>query len=268
MIKLFKTVWYIITGRLNKLAEVWGTNPYAISAEYDSVAKKQQETGSQLADAVAQIMVQQESKKVAYEQVVTKLEKQQRLVTGALSKLQNYVEAQKKLGKTQEEITASQTYRDLSKYYSDFKSTLKEQETHKSELEKDLERLNGEVSKYEGKLKEVNREIKKIKDEKGSAIAAILSAEAEKKINNALANIGNDDSSSKLAELRGRVAKAKAEASLSSRLSGADVATQEAEFLAEAERSEQDSELTSMLFGSPTSDVEKDVAEKVTVPAE
>jgi RNAse (barnase) inhibitor barstar len=267
MFKLLKTIWYVITGRLNKLSEVWGANPYAISAEYDSVVKDKQTLGNGLADAVGQIMMQQEKKKLAFTQAVEKIEKQSRLVTGALSKLKAYVAEQQKLGKSEEEITASSKYTELSRFYKDFSSTLKEQDNLKNELEKDLERLTGEVSKHEMKLKEINRDIKKVKDEKGEAIATILSAEAEKKINNAISNIGNDTTSNKLGELRDRVNKAKADAALSSRLSGADVANQEAEFLAAAESSDNDSELKGLLFGISETETEK-TSEKVTVPAE
>lgn len=267
MIRLIKTIWYIVTGRLNKIADVWGTSPYAISAEYDSVVKEKQTLGNSLADAVGLVMVQQEQKKLALQQIVEKIEKHSRLVAGSLTKMKTYVAEQQKLGKTQEEITASPKYLELAKFYKDFNSTLEEQVSHKNEIEKDLDRITGELSKHESKLKEINRDIKKVKDEKGSAIATIISSEAEKKINNAISNIGDDKTSNKLNELRDRVSKAKADAALSSKLSGADVANQEAEFLAAADNSIADSDLQNMLFGSPEAS-EKNEEKPVPVAVE
>lgn len=266
--RLFKVALYGVTFQFNKAADAWGSSAGVVSAEFDEIIGEKQKRAKQFMDAVAQLMTQEEKKKQKMKATVEKLEKSERLVAGAKNKLKKHVSKLKERGLGKEAIEADAEYKRLLGFHSDFKSTLEEQTALKNELEDDLQELISTVKGHKTNLETISRELQKLKEEKGEAVAQIISSGFEKQLADSLISIGEDKTSEKLSGLRDRVSKSKAAAKLSRDISGMSAGNQEAEFLSEA-GSVADDELSDFLFGGDEEEVsESKTSEKAEVATE
>lgn len=266
MIRLIKAMFYVLTGRLRKAAEALSQNEYAMSAEYDEVIKEKQERGQRLANAVGTLIAQEESKKSQMEALEKEIDKHETLVRGAVAKLQAYVKEQQGKGVSQEDIKSSGEYKRLMTHHNNFKSTLDEKNKRMDELETSAKDLESQIADHETQLKVINQEIGKIRDEKGEAIADVVSAQAEKEIADALTNIGQDTSGDRLRELRERRSKVKADAKLARKMSGATDVAVDQEFMNAAGAAEMDSELDNLLFGGDSDNKDSSKEDRETAP--
>ena len=266
--RFFKTIGYILSGRLNQISDIWASNVEVMKEEYDEVIREKGKLANKYKSAVATLMTQEEKKKAKAEETEKKIQKTEKMLAGATNKLQSRVTTLKKDGLTEEGIKQDDEYKRFFSAYKDFKSTLKEQEELLSELEEDIEELAGQVTQYETELKDMNREMTKLIEEKGEAVADVLSAQVQEQIADTLTSIGKDKTGDQLANLRDRRLKAKADAKLSQKISGATTKSQENEFLSAVDDS--DEELDSLLFGNKeeSSDSEKKTTESEAVASE
>ena len=97
----------------------------------------------------------------------------------------------------------------------------------------------------------MHREMQELLDERERSVADVAMARETRAANEAVAGIANDGTADGLQRLRETVSQAKAEAKVTSRLAGTDVALQESEFLEMAGSMEAESEFMDDIFGEP-----------------
>ena len=100
---------------------------------------------------------------------------------------------------------------------------------------------------HKTQLESLLRDLEKIKQEKHSTVAELMTAKEEKEIADMISGISKDRTSEELQELRDIRDQAKATARISREMAGTDVARSEAEFLEYATRSEADNEFDKLI---------------------
>ena len=91
------------------------------------------------------------------------------------------------------------------------------------------------------------RDLEKIKQEKHSTVAELITAKEEKEIADMISGISQDRTSEELQELRDIRDQAKATARVSREMAGTDVARSEAEFLDYATKHAADNEFDALI---------------------
>ena len=103
------------------------------------------------------------------------------------------------------------------------------------------------IAGHKTQLQTLLREIEKIKEEKHSTVAEILTAKEEREIADMLTGISKDRTHEELQELRDVRDQAKATARVSREMAGVDAKRSESEFLEYAAAGESDSEFDKLI---------------------
>jgi phage shock protein A len=252
--KLFKTIGYVLTGRLNQISEVWGQNPMVIKERYEKVITDKQKTFTQYKSAVAKIAAEKKNKESKLKSTDEKIKTSEQMKNGCMQMIKKLVAQLQAEGLDQAAIEANTEYSDLSGSFSDIKSTLAEQLEMKTELERDIENFGEQVDQNLLSMKQINKDIDKLKDEANAAVASVASSKVQREIADSLTNISSSDNSEELAALRNTVNVVKSETELSKEISGMSGESNKQQFL-QAAKGVNDDELNS-LFASPATESE------------
>lgn len=242
--KLFKTFYYVITGRVDRVRKVWAKSPDAIKANYDAVVEKKVQRYQEMKSAVAAMVAEEEKKKDALNTVTAEIVRLEALRSGALAKGKKIADS---YNGDVEKARTDADYLTCMTAYKDFGSTLAEKQTRAKELEEGVKGLVTSVNSYRADLNGLLREIDKLKVEKHEAVADIISAEESRKINDMFSGVSDDTTSQELAELREQRTQAKASARISRELGGADNRRAEEDFLSYSANTEAQDEFDKLI---------------------
>lgn len=264
IVRWFKAIGYLLTGRIDSARRVIDTNPHVVRAKYDQIVSDRVNQIHIYKQAVAGLIAQEENKVAKIKRLTEEVTQLERLKAGALAKAKQTVAKLQSDGKAMEEIHASEDYKKCLAAYNDFTSTLAEKQAHIAELEKDVAGYQKTIGEHKVQLQQLLRDVEKIKAESVDAVADVITAKQEKEIADTLSGIGKDGTAEELQRLRQMRQEIRAEARISKELAGTDTRAQEAEFLEYARRSAASDEFDS-LIGLAGKTEAKPMAEK---PAE
>lgn len=250
--RLFKAIWYLITGRIDKARMALEENPGVISAKYDDVIREKTDRIHRFKDAVAGLIQLQEADKIKLVDLTREITRLSDLQRGAT------IRAQKVASKYNDDKAAAQADPEFQKCmaaFRDFTSTLAEKEKRVRDLETAIGQRGTEIGKFKISLESELRNLDHIKQEKHETIADVISAKEQLEISNLLSGISQDSTGLKLQELRDVRNKVKAQAKVGSELSGLDSKQAEADFLADLETSTASTEFDLLVFGSKNTEV-------------
>ena len=228
-------------------AESIENDPGVISMQYEDVIGDKKKRLNRLVDAVAGVAAQQESRKMALEQVTTQIEELEEEMNGALVMLNERAQLLKSQNKTVEEIESDYKYREIAAAYQDLASTIEEKRKRAEDLEGEITRTGQVMSGYRVDLVDLQRELEKLKQEKHEAVADIISAREMENVNKVLAGIGEDTTSEQLVRLRDRRAQAVARRNVAQDLAGTSAKRQRAELRTAAQRAATMTKLRSLV---------------------
>jgi len=241
--KLFRTIGYLLTGRIDRVRQVWGKNPDVIAATYDKVVTDKRARLNQYKNAVGGMIANEERKKLALKTLTDEVVRLDKLKSGALAKAKQIV------AKYTDPLDAKNDpeYIKCQAANRDFSSTLDEKNARISELETDIGVLEKDVAGHKTQIESLMRDLEKVKNEKYETISDIVSAEEKRKVADMFSGISEDKTDQELAEMRELRTRAKADARMSGELAGLDSKRSEEEFLAYATENVVDDEFDKLL---------------------
>ncbi len=245
--KFFKSVWYLITGKVDSASADIRKSPHVIQATYDNVVREKMQRISQYKDAVAAMIAQEEKKRSRVAQLTEEVTRLEQLKTGAAAKAKSVVDRLKASGATMEQIKTNEDYMKCLAAFNDFSTSLKEKEAHIAELEEDIKELNESIAGHKVQLQNLLREIDKLKEEASATVADMITAREEEEINNILAGISEETHARELQEMREMRQQQKARAKVAREMAGTDTQLLENEFMEYARSSTASTEFDRLI---------------------
>ena len=252
--RLFKSIWYMLTGRAHELSDKIMENPEAVRGAYEDIIKDKKENIQRYKGAVGQLMALLKQKQVSVQELTQEITRLEDLKKGALAKAKQVANDLQSQGVSPEEIKIDVDYTKCVAAYNDFSSTLTEKEARIVELEEDIQRAQQDIDGHKVQLETLTRDLKKIQEEQSEAVADLISARETEEIADMLSGISKDGTNQELVRMREVRQKAKSRAEISQELAGTDANSQENEFLEAARSSETSDEFDALIFGAEQSD--------------
>lgn len=247
MLRYFKALWYMVTGRFSAAAESLQANKHVMAATYDASIRKGADRFNTVKNAVAELMGIEQTRLQEIKSLTANAETKQKIQAGAKVAMQRRINQLRKEGKGKEECQMDAEFIKHSSAYKDASSTLAQLEERIDEKEIDLRERQHQVAKFKTELQEMQRAQQALKEEKSEAVADVAVAQQMEAVNSVLAGISSDSTDKDLQAAREARKRAKAKASITAELSGNDAKLAENEYLAEAAGSVADSELDGLL---------------------
>ena len=245
--RFFRSIGYLLTGKVDDAGTGLRQNPQVIRAQYDRIINEKKQRIDHYKDAVARMIAQEESKLARIKDLSEEIRRLEQLKDGAAAKAKSVVERLKSEGKGMDAIKADPDYQKCLAAFNDFSSSLEEKEKHVAELEADVKEIQGTVNHHKVQLQGLLREIDKLKGESSATVADVITAREEQQINDMLAGVSTDRTGRELEELREMRQRAKAGARVSREMAGTDTKVQEQEFLEYATKSQSANEFDRLI---------------------
>jgi len=243
----FKTVWYLMSGRIDSAREELDKDPHVVRAKYEDIIREKKARIHQYKDAVAALMAQQETKISKVKVLTEEVGQLEQLKSGAAAKAKQIVAKLQEKGLTLEQIKLDGDYKQCLSAFNDFASTLSEKSNRIAELESDIEEYGATIDSHKIQLQQLQREIEKLKSEAADAVADIISSRESEQLADLLSGISKDSTQKELEDLRSLRQKVKSQAKISGELAGTDTRVQEAEFLKFAEEHAANDEFEALI---------------------
>lgn len=263
--RYLRAIGYLITGRIDDARRTISTNPAVVQATYDRVIEEKTKRIHQYKEAVGAMIAQEEKKKSQLKHLSEDVDRLRKLRDGAAAMARKVVERHQ--GNT-EAVKNDPEYLKCQAAFKDFSSTLAEKEAHCAELEDDIAEFEKNIAGHKTQLQALLRDIEKVKEEKHSTVAEMLTAKEEREIADMLSGISQDRTNEELQEMRELRDQAKATARVSREMAGVDAKRSEEEFLEYATTSESDSEFDALigLASQESSESTSESASRTQIP--
>jgi len=261
MMRYFKALWYMITGRFTAAAEALQSNKFVMQATYDKSIEKGADRFITVKNAVAELMSIEQTRLQEIKELQAREEKLERVKTGSLAAMKRTQQELLKSGKSKEQILSDSEFVRHQAAYKDASSKLEEVAARCDEKEADLEERRAQIATYKAELQNMQRQQAALREEKSEAVADVAIAQQMDSINSVLSGISEDNTDKDLAAARAARKKAKAKAAITTELAGNDARLTENEYLDLAAGSEVDAELDGLLnWGEEKADSKLDDA--------
>ena len=143
--RLFKSIWYMLTGRAHEMSDKIMENPEAVRGAYEDIIKDKKENIQRYKGAVGQLMALLKQKQVSVQELTQEITRLEDLKKGALAKAKQVANDLQSQGVSPEEIKTDVDYTKCVAAYNDFSSTLTEKEARIGELEEDIQRAQQDI---------------------------------------------------------------------------------------------------------------------------
>ena len=242
--RYFRALGYLLVGKVDRARQTLNTNPDVVRATFDRIIQEKKKRIHQYKDAVGAMIAQEEKKKSSLKKLTEEVTKLQKLRDGAAAMARKVVERH---NGDSEAVRNDPEYAKCQAAFKDFSNTLTEKEERCAALEADINEITGNVSSHKVQLEGLLRDLEKIKAEKHTTVAEMMTAKEEKEIADMITGISNDRTNEELQELRDIRDNAKATARISREVAGTDAAKSEAEFLEYASKSVANDEFDQLI---------------------
>ena len=252
--RLFKAIWYTLTGRSHELSDRMMENPEAIRGAYEKIITDKKANVQRYKSSISQLMALVKRKERTVQNLTDDVDRLERLKVGALAKAKRIAEDLQKQGQAQEVIKQNPEYARCVDAYNDFNSTLEEKNARIQELEADIENAQEDINSHMAQISALHRDLDKIKQEQAEAVADLITAREQEQIADMLSGISTDGTSAELARMRDVRQNAKSRANVAQELAGTDSHTEEEKYLAAARESSATDEFDELIFGAQQTD--------------
>ncbi|MBI4434898.1 hypothetical protein HY635_03750 [Candidatus Uhrbacteria bacterium] len=245
--RFFRALFYYISGQF-----IWGAkslekDPHVIEARYDSVLGKLHRRLVAAKDAVGGIVAQRERRKGDLEKLIGQETELQETLEGAEALAAERMKELRKAGKPDEEILADADYKSYSAAYADAESSLAAVRADIDRVKEDIAQLSRQADDYLIQLRQMQREIQEVERKKHVTIADVSMSTQVQELQDALSGIQSSGVAKELASLDELRLKARADAEVSRKVSGADVKLEAAKLRAAAHQARAGSKLAAKL---------------------
>ncbi len=249
--RFFRACGYVLTGRMDKLANKVSANPAAVRATYGNIIRDKVAAIQDYKSAVATLIAQEKKKLATIKRLGEELLRQQRIKAGAGAKAKEIAAQLAAEGIPSDRVPHDERFMQCKAAFNDASSTVSEKEARIADLEGDVKEYQKRIKKHKVQLTSLQRDIEKIRDEQADAVADIITATEEKEMNDALSGVALGGTGEELQRMRDLREQLKAEAQVSSELAGTDTRHLEAEFEEFARASESNDEFDAMVNLKP-----------------
>ena len=245
--RFFRALFYYVSGQF-----IWGAkslerNPHVIEARYDSVIGKYRQRLAVVKDAVGGIVALREQRKMDLERLGEQQKELQETLEGAEALAADRAKKLKAQGKTDAEVQDDAEFKQYSSAYADAESSLQGVVASIDRVQRDIEKYEQQASDHVIQLQQMQREGKRIEGEKYETLVDVSMATQEREINDMVSGFATDGTAKELQSLRELRTKARGDAEVSRRLSGADANLQAAKLRAAAQSARAGSRLAAKL---------------------
>ena len=252
--RLFKAIWYTLTGRAHESADRMMENPEAVRGAYEDIIRDKKGTIQRYKQAIGQLIALVEQKNSTVKSLTDEVDRLEELKTGAIAKAQQTAAALQDEGLAQEEVKQHAEYTRCVTAYQEFNSSLQEKTGRITELENEIEGAQADIESHKIQITSLHRDLEKIKSEQSEAVADLITAKEQEEIADMLSGISTDGTSAELTRMREIREKAKARSTVAQELAGTDSKNEEEEFLTAARSTNASSEFDTLIFGAQQTD--------------
>lgn len=262
--RYFGAFFALLSGGIDGARRKLNENPNVIAATFDDIRDQQIASVKSMSDAVAEMIAAKERKVVKVATLTERCADNSEMRDGALAMIDELkgqfdLSTEKGISSlkgTEDYQEAAGAFESLSKEINDDESTLEELELAIAEDEKQLANRLSQL----GTMKD---EIEKIKSEKQETIADVESAKQERRINDMINGISQNDSGERLQEMRDLRNKMKAQVVVGRKLAGTESASRKDKFKKFANKRKAATEFDNLLgIGKETSSKEEPTKEQ------
>lgn len=246
MFRWLKAMYYYVTFQFTKAADSLSSNPAVMSANYDSIIADKKNNVKSYKDAIARLISQKTKKEERLASLSESIDKMEKLMAGAKAKASKVAAAH---NGDREAAQNDPEFQRCMTAYKDFSSTCAAKREEADTIEEELQGLGETIESHKNGIQTMMREVENIQQEKGEAVADVISATEEAEIADMLSGVSTDSANEELAKLRELRRDAKSRATVSRETAGLDTKNQEADFLEELSTSQANDEFMDDIFG-------------------
>jgi|GEM_PF-2456459 len=245
--RFFRVLFYWVSGQFIWGAKALERDPHVIEARFDAAIGKYRERLAVVKDAVGGIVALREQRKMDLDRLKKQQTEFQETLEGAEALAADVAKKLKKAGKTDDEVQQDPDFTQYSAAYADAESSLQG-------VNESIERISRDIATYEQqandhviRLQQMQREMKQIEGEKYETLVDVAMSSQEKEINDMVSGFATDGTAKDLQDLRELRMKARGDAEVARKLSGADAQVQGAKLRAAAHATRAGNKLAAKL---------------------
>ncbi len=261
MKRLFYAMYYWTIGWAIGAAKPIERSPRVIEARFDSMLERYRSRLGVVKDAVGGIVALREQRKMDLERLLAQQAELRETMEGAEALAADAAAKLKRTGKTDVEIQEDAEFKQYSAAYADAESSLQGVDASIERIRRDIENYEKQASDHILKLQEMQREMKTIEGEKYETLVDVSISRQEQELNDMVSGFATDGIAKERQELRDIRTKARGDAEVSRRLSGADTSLQAAKLRAAAHQARAGNKLAAKLgLGAKTAEAQATAA--------
>ncbi|MCD4779070.1 MAG: hypothetical protein K8S27_00765 [Candidatus Omnitrophica bacterium] len=230
--KLFRTIGYALTGRINQISEIWGEDPHVIGEKYNRIIDEKKARYQTITRAVSRLMTSLDKKKQQLKDYQENAQNKEKLLKGAKIAGQRLARELKSQGLTIDDIKNNNKIKEYASKSTDAKSSLELLKSDVARLEEEIDSDTKELKTFERDIKQMQRDFENIRQERNRAMAKVASANERKELYEMKSGISNDETSELLREVRDSVSNVENITKLAAKTSGYENKAEEEELIA------------------------------------
>lgn len=258
--RLLYALYYYAVGWMIGAAKPLEKHPMVIEARFDSMLGKYRARLAVVKDAVGGIVALREQRKMDLERLNAQKAECEETMGGAEALATEVAARLKKAGKSDVEVQEDPQFKEYSAAYADAESSLQNVLGSIERVQRDIANYEQQANDHILKLQEMQREMKTIEGEKYETLVDVALSTQEKELNDMVSGFATDGIAKERQDLRDIRTKARGDAEVSRRLSGADVKLQQARLRAAGHASRAGLKLAAKLGLGVAQATEKPVA--------
>lgn len=235
IVKLFKTIGYALSGRINQISEIWGEDPHVIGEKYNRIIDEKKARYKTITRAVSRLMTSLDKKERQLSEYRDQAENKEKILKGAKIAGQRLSRELKSEGIDIEAIKNNEKIKDYAARSADARSSLTLLEGDIKNTGNEIEEDAQELVRFERDIKQMQRDFSSLLQERDRAMARVSSARERKELYQMKTGISDDQTSELLREVRDSVSNVENLTKLAAKTTGYESKQDEEDLIALAQ---------------------------------
>lgn len=233
--KLFKTIGYALSGRINQISEIWGEDPYVVGEKYSRIIEEKKARYQTVTRAVSRLMTSLDKKQKQLADYRNQAEEKEKVMKGAKIAGSRRAQELKAKGMDLEKIKTDDKIKEYAAKSADARSSWELLKKDITNLEQESEEDSRELGNFERDIKQMQREFDDLMHERDRAMAKVASANERKQLYEVKTGISNDETTELLREVRDSVSNVENMTKLAAKTTGYEGKQEEEDLIALAD---------------------------------
>jgi len=175
--RFLKTLSYAVTGRINKISEIWEEDPHVVSEKFNKIIEEKKARHETVIRAVSRLMTAADKKKSRLENYKKELQEKEKLLQGIKIAGKNRVDELKQNGKSVDEIKTDEKISSFSTKTTETNAAIETLKTEFESLDNEIKYDSEELQKFEVDLKQMQVDFSKLTEERDKALLKLTTAQ-------------------------------------------------------------------------------------------